>query len=78
MPMTSDKRIADWLNVSIATLYRWREAGLLPRRPKCREEAEVMRRRIDAAKDDAILARKRGQSGRTSLNAVVQALGGHK
>jgi len=71
----NDKRIADWLQVSIATYYRWRKAGLLPLRPIAREEAAEMRRRIDAARDYATCARQLGQRGRTSLVLAAKILG---
>ena len=71
-----DRRIADWLGVSEATYYRWRLAGLLPRRPMSREDAKEIRARIDAARDIAAFFRPCGRLGRTGLDAVAQALGG--
>ena len=75
MMSTRDKRIAAWLNVSIATFYRWRKAGLLPRRPQTPDEAREMRRRIDEARDDALNARHDSQQGRTPLHSVAKTLG---
>lgn len=73
----SDKRIAAWMKISIATYYRWRAAGLIVRRPISTDEAQELRRRIDLAQDNAAFARQRGQLGRTTLDAIAQALGGH-
>lgn len=71
-----DKRIADWLDVSLPTYYRWRKEGLLPRRPGSAAEAREMRALIEAARDAAAFARLPGRRGRTRITAVAQALGG--
>jgi hypothetical protein len=76
MRRVSDTRIAQWMSVSPATLYRWREAGLLPCRPSSAEEARQLRVRIDAAWDIAAFRRSPGRSGRTPLEAVARELGG--
>jgi predicted site-specific integrase-resolvase len=75
MGRANDKRIAEWLGVSLATYYRWRGAGLLPRRPKSVEEAREMRAGIDAARDQAAFGRSSRRSGRTGLEAVAHVLG---
>ena len=71
----SDTLIAQWMLVSLATLYRWREAGLLPCRPSSAEEARQLRARIDSARDLAAFRRLPGHPGRTSLEAVARELG---
>ena len=76
MRRVSDTRIAQWMSVSPATLYRWREAGLLTCRPSSAEEARQVRARIDAARDLAAFRRSPGHPGRTSLEAVALELGG--
>lgn len=70
-----DKQIAQWLGVSLPTYYRWRSAGLLSRRPESSSVAREMRTRIDAALETAIVLRPSGMLGRTTLEAVVKALG---
>ena len=72
---TADKRIAKWLGVSLATYYRWRKVGLLPRRPGSAAEALEMLARIEAAGDAAAFAWPRGRPGRTWLYTVAQVLG---
>jgi hypothetical protein len=75
MGAVSDGRIAQWLGVSPATYYRWRDARLLPVRPKSAEAAREMRARIDAAFEDAARGRPPGRPGRTPLYAVARELG---
>lgn len=70
-----DKRIAEWLGVSMPTYYRWRRAGLLPRRPESVSAALEMRARIDEARDAAVFVRPPGQQGRTRLATVAKAFG---
>lgn len=72
---TADKCIADWLRMSLPTLYRWRRAGLLPHRPDSEAEALAMLDQIEAARDRAAFARPRGLVGRTRLDAIAQGLG---
>lgn len=72
---TADKRIAEWLGISLPTYYRWRRAGLLPRRPDSASAAQEMRASIDAARDFAVFGRPPGRPGRTRLEKVAQALG---
>lgn len=76
MRRVSDTRIAQWMGVSPATLYRWREARLLTFRPSSAEEARRVRAQIDAARDLAAFRRSPGHPGRTSLEAVARELGG--
>ena len=78
MRSKNDKRIANWLGVSAATYYRWRLAGLVCRRPASHEEAIELRSQIDAAFDNAVLARQHGQRGRTSIDEVVKVLESRK
>lgn len=70
----SDKQIVSWLQTSPATFYRWLKLGLIPRRPRSLEEAQEMLCKIYLAKDHATCTRPNGMSGRTSINAVVNAL----
>ena len=72
MTSANDKRIAIWLGISIATFYRWRNAGLLPRRPKSQAEADVMLRKIEQARDDAAFTHPR--HGRVKLAVMAQNL----
>lgn len=70
MISTNDKQIARWLGISIATFYRWRNAGLLPHRPKSQEEAAVMRINIEHARDNAAFSGSR--RGRARLDIMAQ------
>jgi hypothetical protein len=78
MPATNDKRIANWLGLSIQGFYRWRHAGLLPRRPRSAQEAHAMLEKIAAARDAALLGRPPNRIGRTSLEEVAHALRGER
>jgi len=75
MGMLSDKRIAGWLKISLASFYRHLAIGLLWRRPRSPEEAKEMLRKIDMARDNATRMRPKGMTGRTPLDAIVKALG---
>lgn len=79
--MIADKVIIAWLSdVSIANggsnippsrFYRWLSAGVLPRRPRTKEDAAQLLRRIDEARDKALIRRPRGLRGRLPLAAIA-------
>ena len=73
--MVADKRIAEWLSISLPTFYRWRKCRLLTRRPRSVDEAKEMLVRIAAARDSAAFARPNGRFGRTRLDAIAEFLG---
>jgi hypothetical protein len=71
----SDKCIANWMSMSLTTLYRWRAVGLLPHRPRSKAEALAMLSQIEAARDAATFARPQGQVGRTRLDSIHKVRG---
>lgn len=78
MSSANDKRIAAWLGISIPTFYRWRRAGLLPRRPRSVEEAKALLDHVDAARDASPLRRARETTGRPRLEEVASLLRGYR
>ena len=73
---SADKGIAAWLCIGMTTYYRWRQTGLLPRRPRTEAEAQEMLAKIEAARDTAAFSRLHGKLGRTRLDAIKQAMDG--